>query len=139
MQHRHSKFVSIRGKERSGLSNNNRKGKFNSCCHLYERYWNIPSTSNRVPEKKYVRGAPAGSISACHPSGWVQKVMFTKWFAHSVHFVKPSADAPVLLIADGQSHTKNLDVVDKSGNTVLPLSVSHHILRTKCSHFMLVS
>jgi len=59
-------------------------------------------------------GAPAGSISACHPSGWIKTDIFTKWFHHFVHFVKPSADDPVLLIVDGHySHTKNLDVVYK--------------------------
>jgi metal-dependent hydrolase (beta-lactamase superfamily II) len=59
--------------------------------------------------------APAGSISACHPSGWVQTDIFTKWFDHFVYFVKPSADYPLWLIADGHySHAKNLDVVDKA-------------------------
>jgi len=39
---------------------------------------------------------------------------FTKWFDHFAHFIKPSADDPVLLIVDGHySHTKNLDVVGK--------------------------
>jgi hypothetical protein len=34
---------------------------------------------------------------------------------HFVHFVKHSADDPVLLIADGHySHTKHLDVEDKA-------------------------
>jgi hypothetical protein len=60
-------------------------------------------------------GAPAGSNSACHPRGWIQTDIFTKWFDHFVHFVKPSADDPVLLIVDGHySHIKNIDVVDKA-------------------------
>jgi hypothetical protein len=45
-------------------------------------------------------GEPVGSILACHPSGWIQVDIFTKWFHHFVHFVKPSADDPVLLIVD---------------------------------------
>jgi hypothetical protein len=76
--------------------------------------------------------------------------IFSKWFDHFVHFVKPSVDDPVLLFVYGlYSHTKRLDVVDKARehsvaivslppptqcchcqspttNTVLPLSVSHH-------------
>jgi len=60
-------------------------------------------------------GAPAGSVSSCHPSGWMQIDIFTTWLDHFVHFVKPSADDPVLLIVDGHySHTKNLYVVDKA-------------------------
>jgi hypothetical protein len=54
-------------------------------------------------------GAPVGSISACHPSGWIQTDIFTKWFYNFVHFVKPSADDPVLLIVDGHySHTPKI-------------------------------
>jgi hypothetical protein len=45
-------------------------------------------------------GDLAGSVSACHPSGWIQMDMFTKWFDHFVHFVKPSADDPLSLIVD---------------------------------------
>ena len=61
-----------------------------------------------------MNAAPAGSITACRPSGWIQKVIFTKLFDNFVHFVKPSADDPVLLIVGGHySHTKNLYVMDK--------------------------
>ena len=60
-------------------------------------------------------GAPASAISAFHPSGRIQTDVFTKWFDHSVHFVKPSADDPVLLIVDGRySRTKNLNLVGKA-------------------------
>jgi hypothetical protein len=66
-------------------------------------------------KQELMDGARAGSISACHPSGWIQTDIFTEWFDHFVHFVKPSADDPVVLIADGHySHTKNIDVVDKA-------------------------
>jgi hypothetical protein len=59
--------------------------------------------------------APAGSISDCHPSGWIQTDIFTKWFYHFVHFIKPSADDLVLMIVDGHYlHNKNFDVVDKA-------------------------
>ena len=59
-------------------------------------------------------GAPAGLISSCHPSGWIQIDIFTKWLDHFVHFVKPSADNPVLLIVGSHYlHTKNLYVMDK--------------------------
>jgi hypothetical protein len=64
-------------------------------------------------KKELMGGAPRGSISACHHSGWIQTDIFTKWFDHFVHFVKTSANDLVLLIAD-YSHAKNLDVVDKA-------------------------
>jgi len=75
--------------------------------------------------------APAGSVSAGHPRGFVQIGIFTEWLEHFVHFVKPSADDSVLLIVDGHySHTKNLDVVDKARKhsvaiVSLPLHSTH--------------
>ena len=70
-------------------------------------------------------GIPAGTISACHPSGWIQMDMFTKWFDHFVHCFKSAADDSVLLIVDGHySHIKNLNVVDKAtehGVTIISL------------------
>jgi hypothetical protein len=98
-------------------------------------------------KEELMDGTPAGSISACHPSSWIQRDMFTKWFDHFVHYFKPVADDSVLLIVDGHySHIKKLNVVDKArehsvaivilppqSNTVLPLSVSHHSL-THCCH-----
>lgn len=58
-------------------------------------------------------GAPAGSIAECHPSGWIQSHIFTRWVQHFINHVKPSKEDPVLLILDGHySHTRNLDVID---------------------------
>jgi hypothetical protein len=42
-----------------------------------------------------------GSVAACHPRGWIQTDIFTNWFDTFVHFVKLSADGPVLLIFGG--------------------------------------
>jgi hypothetical protein len=70
---------------------------------------------SKYMKEELMDGAPVGSISACHPSGWILTDIFTKWFDHFVHFVKPSADDPFLLIVDGHnSHTKNLGVADKA-------------------------
>jgi len=66
-------------------------------------------------KQELLDGEPASSILACHPNGWIQTDIFTKWFNHFVCFIKPLADDPVLLIVDGHySHAKNLDVVDKA-------------------------
>lgn len=59
-----------------------------------------------------VNGAPPGSVGVYHPSGWVQLNIFTKWMEHFVSFVKPSKDAPTLLVLDGHAaHKQNLDVI----------------------------
>lgn len=60
-----------------------------------------------------MKGAPPGSISFCHPSGWIQTNLFTEWFQHFLVKVKPTAYDPVLLVLDGHTtHTRNIDVID---------------------------
>lgn len=75
-----------------------------------------------------MNGAPAGSIHACHPSGWIQAELFTKWFKHFLETTKPSATSPVLLILDGHtSHTRNIEVIDLARkNNVHLLSIPPH-------------
>ena len=58
-------------------------------------------------------GAPPGSVSACHKSGWMQAEIFVEWFKHLLKHAKPTADDPILLILDGHStHTKSLTLID---------------------------
>lgn len=58
-------------------------------------------------------GAPPGTIAGCHPSGWIQPELFTKWLNHFVSIVRPSKEDPILLVLDGHySHTRNVDVID---------------------------
>lgn len=70
-------------------------------------------------------GTPPGTIGGCHPSGWIQPELFTKWLKHFVSIAKPSKEDPVLLVLDGHySHTRNLDVIDiarESGVSIICL------------------
>jgi len=60
-----------------------------------------------------IDAAPVGPNLACHPSGGIQTDTFNKWFDYFVHWLKMSAQEPVLLTADGHIHTpKNKDVTD---------------------------
>lgn len=74
------------------------------------------------------KGKPPGSIVTVHPSGWVQSHIFTQWFQHFIQHTKPTAEAPVLLILDGQySHTRNIDVIDLAHeNHVTIISLPPH-------------
>lgn len=63
--------------------------------------------------EQLMRGAPPGSIATCHPSGWVQTNIFTKWFDHFLKFAKPTKECPILLVLDGHStHKRNIDVIN---------------------------
>ena len=119
MQHRHSKVISMRGKKEVASLTSAERGNLITvvtCMNATGTY--VPPLivfPRKNMKEELMDGAPAGSFAACHPSGWIQTDIFTKWFDHFVHFVKPSADDPVLLIVDGHySHTKNLYVVDKA-------------------------
>lgn len=66
-------------------------------------------------KEELMEGAPAGAISCCHISGWIQADIFTRWFKHFIQFTntKPSAGDPIVLILDGHySHTRNLDFIN---------------------------
>jgi hypothetical protein len=45
--------------------------------------------------RKYIKlemmnGTPLGSIHACHPSGWIQSEIFTRWFLNFFKHTKPT-------------------------------------------------
>ncbi|GBM12737.1 hypothetical protein AVEN_228526-1 [Araneus ventricosus] len=56
-------------------------------------------------------GAPTESVGFPTPSGWMTNETFLKWLQHFVSFTKPSSTDKVLLISDGHSSRKELDVV----------------------------
>ena len=80
-----------------------------------------------------VRGAPPGSISACHPSGWIQSNLFKQLFEHFIAKTNPTEESPVLLVMDGQySHTRNIEVIDLArGNHIHLVTLPPH-----CTHKM---
>jgi len=61
-------------------------------------------------------GAPPGSIATCHKAEWFQKESFMQWFKLFVRFVKPSIeDHCILTLAVHYSHSRNIEVIDCSG------------------------
>lgn len=81
--------------------------------------------------EQLLKGAPPGTIASCHPSGWIQTNIFTKWFRHFVDVTKPSAESPVLLFLDGHAtHKRNIDIINLArANHVTILCLPPH-----CSH-----
>jgi hypothetical protein len=117
VQHRYNKVISMRGKkELSSLISAERGNLITVITCMTASGTYVPPLimfPRKNMKQEFMDGATMGSISACYPSGWIQTDIFTKWFDHFVHFIKPSADDPVLLIVDGHySYTKN---VDKAG------------------------
>jgi uncharacterized Fe-S cluster-containing protein len=57
-------------------------------------------------------GAPVGSGSVFHASGWVQTNIVTVWFDHIIKVTKPISEQPMLLVLDGHlSHTRTHELL----------------------------
>ncbi|KAJ4440994.1 hypothetical protein ANN_10843 [Periplaneta americana] len=58
-------------------------------------------------------GAPPGTITQCHPSGWMQADIFLQWMKHFIQHSAATKESPVLLLLDGHAtHVKNLTFID---------------------------
>ncbi|KAG8196604.1 hypothetical protein JTE90_014163 [Oedothorax gibbosus] len=79
-------------------------------------------------DEQLLRGAPPGTIASCHPSGWIQTNIFTKWFKHFIAVTRPSAESPILLLLDGHTiHKRNIEVIDLAReNRVMILCLPPH-------------
>jgi len=90
VQHRHSKFVSMRGKKEVESLTSAERGNLITvvtCMSASGTY--VPPLTvfpRKNMKEELMDGAPAGSISACHSSGWLQTDIFTKWCYHFFHF-----------------------------------------------------
>lgn len=57
------------------------------------------------------KDAPEGSIFACEESGWITANSFLTWLKMFVRRVNPTKESPALLILDGHSSHKELNVI----------------------------
>lgn len=80
-----------------------------------------------------LRNAPPGSKDGYNISGWIEKDIFTRWFAEFIKFPYPSESRPVILILDGHAlHIRNLDVINMARENhvsivCLPLHATHRM------------
>lgn len=69
--------------------------------------------SRKNKKDEFGDGAPPGSIIGYSPSGWITISLFTRWFAHFIKTVHPTADDPVVLVFDGHfSYTRNIELIE---------------------------
>ncbi|XP_022824970.1 tigger transposable element-derived protein 6-like [Spodoptera litura] len=137
VQHKRSKVVSMKGKKQVGALTSLERGKLMTIVTCMNACGTYVPPLIVFPRKNMAQdlmdGAPAGSIGDCHPSGWIQTHLFTKWFQHFINFTKPSKDDPVLLVLDGHyTHTRNIDLINLArDNNVIIVCLPPH-----CTHRM---
>lgn len=117
VQHKSMRVVSLKGRREVHKLSSAERGRLVTIVACMSASGNFVPPMLVFPRKRMkpelMDGAPPGSISGCHVSGWIQTDLFTKWFAHFISYVKPTKDDPVVLILDGHmTHTRNLDVID---------------------------
>ncbi|XP_021696059.1 uncharacterized protein LOC110675412 [Aedes aegypti] len=85
----------------------------------------------RVRMNDHLRfNAPMDSKGVAQPKGWMNGEFFLKWLEHFVKFSRPSNESPVLIILDGHSSHKTLEVINFCRNNnvhliSLPPHTSH--------------
>ena len=117
VQHRSMKVVSLKGKHEVHKVSSAERGSLVTLVTCMSASGNFVPPMFVFPRKRMkdelMDGAPPGSIAGCHPSGWIQSDLFTKWMNHFISYVKPTEKDPVVLILDGHTtHTRNIDVID---------------------------
>lgn len=124
--------LSQKGKRQIGALTSAERGSLITCVICMSAGGSFVPPMIIFPRKRshplLMKGAPPGAIHECHPSGWIQTNLFTKWFKHFIQHVKPSSESPILLILDGHtSHTRNLELIDLARqNHVHLLSIPPH-------------
>jgi len=135
VQGKPSKIVAMRGRKQVGSLTSAERGQLCTveiCMSAAGQFIPPLIIFPRVRMKQeLMEGTPPGSTYHCHPSGWMQKEIFTEWFRHFLQHSASSANNPSLLILDGHAtHTRNLEVIDlarENGVTLL-------VLPPHCSH-----
>jgi len=59
-------------------------------------------------------GAPPQTLGLASKNGWVDSIVFQKWFDHFLRFAKPTTDSPHLLLLDGHVSHKSLPLIESA-------------------------
>lgn len=130
-----SKIIALKGRKQVGLASSGERGQLTTAVLCMSASGNFIPPLLIFPRTRMkaelLDGAPPGTISVCHPSGWIQSEIFVEWLNHFISSVKPKKEDPVLLLLDGHTtHTKNLPLIEKArDNGVIILSFPPH-----CTH-----
>lgn len=65
----------------------------------------------RVNERLLIN-APPESEAVAQPKGWMNNEIFLKWLSLFVKFTRPTKESPILMVLDGHSSHKTLDVIN---------------------------
>lgn len=114
--HRPGKVIARRGQRQVGKITSGEKGKtVTAICAVNATGSYIPPTLifprvNMTDRLLY--GAPPQTLGLASKSGWVDSIVFQKWFDHFLRFAKPTTDSSHLLLLDGHVSHKSLPLIE---------------------------
>jgi len=116
--HRPGKVIARRGQRQVGKITSGEKGKtITAICAMNATGSYIPPTLifPRVNmNDRLLYGAPPQTLGLVSKSGWVDSVVFKKWFDHFMRFAKPTPDNHHLLLLDGHVSHKSLPLIESA-------------------------
>jgi len=125
VQHKHTTILGLKGKRQISSLQSAAHGSLVTVVNCMSPTGHVCLPLFVFPRKKIkqelMNGTPPGSIHACHPSGWIQREIFSQWFLHFITHTKPTKEDPVILVLDGHySNTRNLEVINLARDNHLP-------------------
>lgn len=109
------KILATRGRKQVGILSSAERGQHFTivCCMNAEGNFVPPSIifPRKNMKNELMDGAPVGSVAFCSETGWMNGDLFLKWMKYFVKRVQPSQEQKVLLLLDGHSSHKNLEVL----------------------------
>lgn len=142
--HKPSKVIAKKGQRQVGkITSGERSKTITAVCAFNAAGTYIPPmlVFPRVyMNNRLLTGAPPQTFGVASPSGWIDKVLFKKWFDHFVAIVKPSVDNPHLMFLDGHVSHKSIEVIEaarQNGVTLIsfPPHTTHALQPLDCVFF----
>lgn len=111
---KNTKIFATRGRKQVGILTSAERGQhFTVVCSMNAVGTYIPPAiifPRKNMKNELMDNAPTAAVGFAQENGWMNAEVFVKWLRHFVKFVKPSPEKPVLLLLDGHSSHKSLEV-----------------------------
>lgn len=125
VQSRTDKILATKGRKQVGTLTSAERGQhFTVVCSINALGNYIPPAiifPRKNMKQELLDHAPPGCVGFPQESGWMTGQVFLLWLNHFIKFAKPSAERKILLLLDGHSSHKSLDVLEfaKKNNIIL--------------------
>ena len=126
--------VAGKGVKQVGGITSGERGQLVTMCSAVSATGNTVPPMFVLPRVRYhawfIRGGPVGCIGSANKSGWMTADDFVLYLEHFIQHVRPTPEAPVLLLLDNHTSHLSVEALDLAKNSgVVMLSFPPH-----CSH-----